>query len=88
MTFNRHIEQLKKTVPPERLFFFDVKDGWEPLCKALGKPVPKDIPFPRLNDSEAIDRLSKEFVRRGMIRWIVIFATGGLALIPIYFMNI
>jgi hypothetical protein len=30
---------------------FEPKEGWEPLCKFLGKPVP-DQPFPHINDSE------------------------------------
>jgi Sulfotransferase domain len=34
---------------------FNVKDGWAPLCKFLGKDVPTDTegkpkPFPRVND--------------------------------------
>ncbi len=34
---------------------FNVNDGWEPLCKFLGKEVPKDAegkprPFPQVND--------------------------------------
>ncbi len=56
--------------------------GWEPLCKALGKPVPKGIPFPRINDSEAIERLSKKVIKRGLLRWAVVIATCGLAFIP------
>ena len=35
-----------KTVPRERLLVYDVREGWEPLCKFLGLPVP-DEPFPR-----------------------------------------
>ena len=44
----------------------------------LGKPVP-DVPFPRINDGEAIDRLSKEMVMKGLKRWAVIFGTVGVA---------
>ena len=29
----------------EKLLFFNVKDGWEPLCKFLDLPTPKE-PFP------------------------------------------
>ena len=67
---------LKKTVPEDRLIFFDVKDGWGPLCKALGKEVPKDVAFPNINDGEAIERFAKTHVQRGMIRWAVVFCTG------------
>jgi hypothetical protein len=43
-------EEVKKTVPADRLLVFDIKEGWEPLCAFLGVPVP-DMPFPRLNDT-------------------------------------
>lgn len=44
----QHIENVKATVPPDRLLVFDVKEGWEPLCKFLGVPVPGE-PFPHEN---------------------------------------
>ncbi|KAF2648401.1 NAD dependent epimerase/dehydratase [Lophiostoma macrostomum CBS 122681] len=84
-SYNRHIEWLKEIVPADRLIFFDVKDGWGPLCKALGKDVPEGVPFPRINDSEAIDRFAKHIVKRGMLQWLVVFATLGLALVPFMF---
>lgn len=68
-TYNRHIAYLKENVPSDRLFFVNVKDGWEPLCSALGKETPKDIPFPRFNDSEAIEETAKYHVQRGLVRW-------------------
>ncbi|KAL7915390.1 P-loop containing nucleoside triphosphate hydrolase protein [Trichoderma velutinum] len=78
-SYNRHVEWLKEIVPPERLVFMDVKDGWEPLCKALDLPVPKDVPFPNINDSKAIDELAKRQVRRGLARWAVLLAVGGMS---------
>jgi len=54
----RHIEYVKRVTPPGRLFFLDVKDGWEPLCKILDKPVP-DIPFPRSHTRESIKKGSR-----------------------------
>lgn len=56
-TMFRHHEQVKATVPPERLLVWDVADGREPLCDFLEVPVP-DTPFPHLNDSrEFADRV-------------------------------
>jgi hypothetical protein len=81
-TYERHIEWLKRVVPEDQLVFFSVKDGWEPLCKALGKPVPEGVPFPRINDGEAIDRLAKRKVTQGLTRWLIVIATAGLALVP------
>ena len=44
------VAHVKRTVPAEKLLEFNVKQGWEPLCTFLGKPIPP-TPFPRLNDS-------------------------------------
>merc|ERR1712080_544573 len=43
-----HIQRVTRIVPPDRLLVFNVKDGWEPLCKHLGVPVPL-VPFPHAN---------------------------------------
>ena len=79
-TYNRHIDWLKEIVPADRLVFFDVKDGWEPLCKALGKKVPDGIAFPRINDGEAIDRFAAKHVRRGLVRWAGIMTVGVIVI--------
>jgi len=42
---------VKAEIAPERLLVFDVRQGWEPLCRFLGKPVPSS-PFPRTNSKE------------------------------------
>lgn len=73
--WDRHIEHLKQVVPKEKLFFYDVRDGWEPLCAILGVPVPKDVPFPRLNDAQAMDSFMKASARRGLMAWAGILLT-------------
>ena len=49
--FNQWTNDVKNTVPSENLLIFNVKEGWEPLCKFLNLPTP-NIPFPRTNDSK------------------------------------
>ncbi len=51
--FNKWTEEVIANVPKERLLIFEAKQGWEPLCKFLDVPVPKDEPYPRINDSAA-----------------------------------
>ncbi|KAE8413371.1 NAD dependent epimerase/dehydratase [Aspergillus pseudocaelatus] len=75
--YHRHIAWLKEVVPEDRLVFFDVREGWEPLCKALGKDVPKDIAFPCINDGQAIDAVAKYHIRRGLTRWAAFVAVIG-----------
>ncbi|MFI0411125.1 sulfotransferase family protein [Actinomadura sp. 3N508] len=50
--FDRHIAEVKATIPAGRLLVFDVAAGWEPLCAFLGVPVP-DEPFPQSNERAA-----------------------------------
>jgi Sulfotransferase domain len=53
----RFDEEVKATVPSDRLLVWSVGDGWEPLCEFLELPVP-DTPFPHLNDSKVFsDRI-------------------------------
>ena len=49
--FERNTAEVMAAIPPERLLVFNVGDGWEPLCRFLGKPVP-ETPFPRKNSGE------------------------------------
>ena len=54
--FERHNEEVKQHVPPERLLVYEVRESWEPLCEFLGVEAPKDRPFPRLNDTESFNQ--------------------------------
>jgi hypothetical protein len=47
--YKQHIEDVKAAVPADKLLIFSVDQGWEPLCKFLGVPVPAG-PFPNVND--------------------------------------
>jgi hypothetical protein len=45
-------DQVKQTVPAERLLVWEATDGWEPLCEFLEVPVPSE-PLPNTNDTAA-----------------------------------
>jgi hypothetical protein len=49
--YEEHNATVEAALPPERLLVFKLGDGWEPLCRFLGRPVP-DIPFPRTNSAD------------------------------------
>lgn len=53
--FERHNEEVRRRVPPDRLLVYDVREGWGPLCAFLGVPEPEG-PFPRLNDAARMRR--------------------------------
>jgi hypothetical protein len=48
--YEAHNAAVKAAFGPERLLVFEAKDGWEPLCEFLDKPVP-DEPYPNINSS-------------------------------------
>lgn len=49
--YERHNAAVRATVPSQRLVEWNPKDGWAPLCAALGVPIP-DEPFPVTNTTE------------------------------------
>jgi Sulfotransferase domain len=46
--YERHNAEVQRLIPAQRLLVYDVKQGWPPLCKFLGVPVPAE-PFPHTN---------------------------------------
>ncbi|EOO00527.1 putative nad dependent epimerase protein [Phaeoacremonium minimum UCRPA7] len=74
--YRQHYEQIKEKVPAENLLEFNLADGWEPLCKFLGKEVP-DMPFPHANEAAA---LRQKIVRKQMtMLQSVVFAPARFA---------
>ncbi|CAO3637596.1 unnamed protein product [Cunninghamella blakesleeana] len=57
--FNDHVENVKRTIPNERLLVMNMGDGWEPLCEFLEKPVP-DQCYPVSNSSADFEQLVKD----------------------------
>jgi hypothetical protein len=51
--FRGHIEAVRAEVPAERLLVFEVGQGWDPLCRFLGVPVPEGEAFPHVNERAA-----------------------------------
>jgi hypothetical protein len=62
--FNRHIAEVQRHVPPERLLVYNVRQGWEPLCRFLDAAVPQGVPFPHLNDRASTGQLIRQMNRR------------------------
>lgn len=49
--FERHCEEVVRTVPKGRLLVFEARAGWGPLCEFLGVDAPSE-PFPHLNTTD------------------------------------
>lgn len=50
--YRRHYQTIRDTTPSDGLLEHNLKDGWEPLCKFLDKPVP-NMPFSHINDKDS-----------------------------------
>ncbi|KAF5244781.1 hypothetical protein FAUST_2298 [Fusarium austroamericanum] len=60
------------------VLIFKAEDGWEPLCKFLGKEVPNE-PFPRLNEKKTFQIVKRIFIAKGLLSWVALFgATWGV----------
>lgn len=49
--YARHVARARRDAPKHRFLEWSPRDGWEPLCDALGLAVP-DEPFPHVNSRE------------------------------------
>lgn len=74
--YQRHVEEVKAAVPPEKLLVYSVDQGWAPLCAFLGVPVP-DKPFPSVNDRRAI---KKKFKTVALAATTLLIVVAALAL--------
>nr|CAB3263095.1 uncharacterized protein LOC101242677 [Phallusia mammillata] len=50
MKYRRHNAHVLQNAPKDKLLVYSIKEGWEPLCKFLGKQVP-NTEFPHRNKS-------------------------------------
>jgi hypothetical protein len=56
--FEAHNEAVRAEVSPDRLIEYEVGAGWQPLCDALGVPIP-DTPYPNTNSTQEFrDRMA------------------------------
>ena len=66
--YQKHVNVVKSRVPPEQLLVFNVKEGWEPLCRFLELAVP-DAPFPHVGDTAMLER-SRVIFQICVVIWI------------------
>lgn len=54
--YEKNNADVQAAFPRDRLLTYNLGDGWEPLCRFLGKQTP-DTPFPRSNSTEEFNSL-------------------------------
>jgi hypothetical protein len=60
-------DEVKRVCTAERLLVYEVKQGWEPLCRFLEVPVP-ETPFPHVNDAESFQQNMRQRLRKGAFK--------------------
>ncbi|KAF2086908.1 hypothetical protein K490DRAFT_57377 [Saccharata proteae CBS 121410] len=76
--YDRHMEYLERVVPRDKLHYYSVKDGWEPLCAILGLPVP-DVPFPHENDAEMVQKAFERNMKLAAVMWVGILGAVAVS---------
>lgn len=80
--FNEHIDEVKRVIPGDRLLIHEAKDGWDPLCAFLGKPVPS-TPYPRVNEAKDLKRAVIAMQWLDRLPW---FLLGALILLLLFYL--
>lgn len=82
--YREHYAMVRRVTPKERLLEYRLGDGWEPLCRFLGKEVP-DVPFPKVNDAEVHSEQLKVIMMRGFRNMLgrAVRVLGPLAVIAV-----
>jgi len=63
--------EVRRVVPSENLLVASAKEGWAPLCKFLGLPVPEND-YPRVNDTASIKRMLRNvWIVNGLVFYVL-----------------
>jgi hypothetical protein len=81
--YKQYIEEVRSTVPAERLLVYNVKEGWKPLCDFLNVPVPEGKAFPHINDRRSFKRV---ILLLKILNWMVPLAAIMIAFLLIIFL--
>ncbi|MEP3276255.1 MAG: sulfotransferase family protein [Stappiaceae bacterium] len=54
--YEKNIADVQSAFGPDRLLTYTIGDGWEPLCRFLGKQIP-DEPYPHSNSTKDFTKI-------------------------------
>jgi hypothetical protein len=69
---DKHNKRVINENKDKDILVFNVKEGWTPLCKYLEVDIPKDIPFPNINDTKTFQRTHLRIKLSGLFYWILL----------------
>ncbi|CAG8927059.1 unnamed protein product [Penicillium salamii] len=59
--YREHYALVDSLVPEGNLLHYRIEEGWEPLCRFLGQPIP-DVPFPYGNTAAEVLAKTRAFI--------------------------
>ena len=78
--YRQHIEDVKAAAPAGRLLVYSADQGWSPLCKFLGVPVPAG-PFPNVNDRADVKKIIATITKGA---YVILAAGAAIAAALVY----
>ena len=82
--YRNHMNYLARAVPEDKLFYYDVKSGWDPLCKILGVPVP-EVDFPHINDAKSMEAIGRKVFLSAIMLWAGVLFAIGIAVAGLFY---
>ena len=77
--YNKNVAAVIANVPDDRLLVHSAKEGWQPLCEFLDKPIPSQ-PYPHSNEGNVMKRVIVGLRVLNVLLWAVLPVAGvGLA---------
>ncbi|CAK8680232.1 unnamed protein product [Clavelina lepadiformis] len=67
--YRQHNADVTQNAPKDKLLVYNLKEGWEPLCKFLDKPVPdKQFPYANIGGKLFEELMQKHPVMQRMVK--------------------
>lgn len=79
---SQYVAKIQNAIPEKQLLLYNVKQGWDPLCIFLNKPLPWQE-FPRLNDEQSSAKVHQDWIHEGRNIWIKWFIVGFVCIIAL-----
>lgn len=87
--YQQHNELVRRLARSKDFLEYNVKDGWEPLCKFLGKPIPEGEPFPRLNEMAEFEKRLAKMTKMLLLGYSInILKYTGAVIVAVYSMHL
>lgn len=80
--FIKHHEKIRSTVPKSNLLEHRPQDGWEPLCKFLGKPIPNE-PYPCINQGDIVFQTNRKIFWHVATKYVMRYLVPALIAIGV-----